>query len=383
MTTGRMLLISLLALASSTAHAALPSDCTQSDYPRRVIPACTEILAKDPNNAVAYFKRGKANVEIRTDTQLLDQAIADLTKAIEINPGYAEAYAERGMAYQRKADYPRAIADTTKTIELDPSLSLAYRVRGTVYLQQRDYARALADDSKAIELNPTSTTGYVARAFTYAAKGDTDLAIDDIEKAFKLGLGYRLEELTQDDLDRIRPLLTKAIERNGQDALAYYARGRLEAMDEKWERAVADYSNAIERDPTLVAAYIYRGRAYQELSYDDPRALADLNKAIELDPKNPHAYVARGLFHVEQIRPSPERQYADALADYTKAIEVDPTFAWAYMYRSHLHALGNEWAQAKADVAKAIDLEWRLWAMMQIYPHLLDEVEAERQAAPR
>jgi tetratricopeptide (TPR) repeat protein len=383
-----MLLISLVALASSTAHAALPSDCTQSDYPRRVIPACTEVLAQDSNNAVAYFKRGKANVEVRTDTRLLDPAIVDLTKAIEINPSYAAAYAQRGLAYFRKADHPRAIADATKAIELDPSLLLAYRVRGTVYQRQHDYARALADYSKAIELNPTSTAGYVARAFTYAAKGDTDLAIDDIEKAFKLGLGYRLEELSQDDLsqddlDRLRPLLTKAIERNGQDAIAYFGRGRTYAMSEEWERAIADYSSAIERDPTLVAAYIYRGKAYQELSFDDPRALADLNKAIELDPRNPHAYVARGLFHAEQIRPSPEREHADALADYTKAIEVDPTFAWAYMYRSLLYALSNEWAPAKADVAKAIDLEWRLWAMMQIYPHLLDEVEAERQAAPR
>lgn len=383
MTTCRLLLIPLLALASGTAHAALPSDCTQSDYPRRVIPACSEILAKDPNNAVAYFKRGKANLESRTDTRLLDQAIADLSKAIEINPSYAEAYTERATAYQRKADYSRAIADATKAIELNPSVSLAYRVRGSVYLQQRDYARALADYSKAIELNPNSTSGYVGRAFTYAEKGDTGPAIDDIEKAFKLGLGYRLEELTQHDLDRIHPLTTKAIERNGQDAIAYFGRGRAYAMNDEWERAIADYSSAIERDPTLVAAYIYRGKAYQELSYDDPRALADLNKAIELDPKNPHAYLARGLFYADQIGSSPERQLADAMADYSKAIEVDPNFAWAYLYRGMLHAIAQEWAPAKADLAKALDLQWMLWGMMQLYPNLLDEIETERQAGPR
>jgi hypothetical protein len=65
-----ILLIPFLAvLISAPAHAALPSDCVQSNYPARVIPACTEILSQNPDNVIAYFKRGKAYLDYRTDTR--------------------------------------------------------------------------------------------------------------------------------------------------------------------------------------------------------------------------------------------------------------------------------------------------------------------------
>jgi tetratricopeptide (TPR) repeat protein len=221
--------------------------------------------------------------------------------------------------------------------------------------------------------------GYYDRAISYDAKGDTGRAIADLKQAFKLGLGDTIESIAEDDQNETLALLTKAIERDGNDAIAYYGRGRMHAINDEWERAIADYSSAIELDPTLLEAYTRRSRAYAELKYDDPRGLADASKAIELDPKNPRGYVARGMFHLDQVPPVPER----ALADFTKAIEVDPRNAYAYMHRALLHAIEGDYAAAKADIAKAIELDWRLWGMMLIYPDLLKEVEAERDAARR
>src|SRR5262249_27322630 len=113
-------------LISGTAFVALPSDCVQSDYPVRVIPACTEVLAGDPSNAVAWFKRGKAYLDQRTDTRALPLAIADLTKAIETDPKYADAYRLRGVAFRRSGDLDRAIADQSKAIEINPASARAH-----------------------------------------------------------------------------------------------------------------------------------------------------------------------------------------------------------------------------------------------------------------
>jgi len=64
----------------------------------------------------------------------LDGAIADLTKAIELKPDFADAYNNRGIAKHAKGEgWPTgdsrrtklldgAIADLTKAIKLKPSL---------------------------------------------------------------------------------------------------------------------------------------------------------------------------------------------------------------------------------------------------------------------
>ena len=61
------------------------------------------------------------------------QAIADYSKAIQLNPGYAEAYYSRGCAYDGIGEYDKAIADYKKTIELDPNHASAYYNRGLAY----------------------------------------------------------------------------------------------------------------------------------------------------------------------------------------------------------------------------------------------------------
>ncbi|MBO0781599.1 MAG: tetratricopeptide repeat protein [Ktedonobacteraceae bacterium] len=45
------------------------------------------------------------------------QALADYTKAIELDPGCAIAYYNRGLTHQHVKDYHRAIADFTRVIE--------------------------------------------------------------------------------------------------------------------------------------------------------------------------------------------------------------------------------------------------------------------------
>ena len=48
-----------------------------------------------------------------------------MSKTLELNPKYALAYGSRGLAYETKGDYDRAIADYSKAIELDPNLAPA------------------------------------------------------------------------------------------------------------------------------------------------------------------------------------------------------------------------------------------------------------------
>jgi len=51
----------------------------------------------------------------------------------------AEAYYNRGYAYQDAGDDNRAITDYTQSIQLDPKYTLAYFQRGTMYQDKGNY----------------------------------------------------------------------------------------------------------------------------------------------------------------------------------------------------------------------------------------------------
>lgn len=66
--------------------------------------------------ADAYYNKGTAKV----DLQDYSGAIAEFTKAIEINPLDAEAYMKRGEAKNALRDYQGSRADTKKATEINP-----------------------------------------------------------------------------------------------------------------------------------------------------------------------------------------------------------------------------------------------------------------------
>jgi tetratricopeptide (TPR) repeat protein len=116
-------------------------------------------LSAQSNDASDYLNRGDSKY-------LLDDysgAIADYTKAIEIDPNYALAYFNRGCSKHLLEDYSGAIADYTKAIEIDPNYTIAYYIRGFSKYYSKDRFGACKDARKAEEL------GYAAYELIYLA----------------------------------------------------------------------------------------------------------------------------------------------------------------------------------------------------------------------
>jgi tetratricopeptide (TPR) repeat protein len=99
--------------------------------------------------AIDYGNKGK-----------LDEAIGENSKAIEINPEFAEAYISRGVAYLKKGLYDHAINDFSKTLKINPEDAMAYNNRGFAYYSKGLYDQAMADYNKALEINPGHTLAY-------------------------------------------------------------------------------------------------------------------------------------------------------------------------------------------------------------------------------
>jgi tetratricopeptide (TPR) repeat protein/predicted small secreted protein len=214
----------------------------------------TEAIRLDPGNAVAYRERG-AVYALRGDT---DKGIADHNQAIRLNPQYAFAYYNRGVAYADKKDYDRAIADYNQVIRLDPNFTAVYSSRGNAYNNKGDYDRAIADYTQAIRLDPNYTAAYSNRGLAYNNKGDYDQAIADYTQAIRLD-----------------PIF----------ALAYNNRGFAYYNKRDYDQAIADYTQAIRLDPIFALAYGNRGVAYHN-KRDYDRAIADYEAVLRIDPNN-------------------------------------------------------------------------------------------------
>ena len=96
-------------------------------------------IARTP--AIDYNKRGAAK-QIKGD---LDSAIADYTRALELNSKSATAYYNRGLAKQAKGDLDGAIVDYTRALQLNPKDVEAYNVRGVVEHAKGQNDKAIAD----------------------------------------------------------------------------------------------------------------------------------------------------------------------------------------------------------------------------------------------
>jgi tetratricopeptide (TPR) repeat protein len=232
-------------------------DCHAGTDDDAIVTACSNLIAAGNGTseelAQAYLDRGRAY----GDKGDADNEMADLDKAIELDPKNADAYATRGSAYGDKGDYDSEIGDETKAIELDPENATAYYDRGSAYESKGDNDNAIADEDKAIEIGAEETDPYVERGIAYDNKGDHDHAIADY---------------------------SKAIELDPSDEIAYYDRAIADGGKDDYDAAIADYGKAIELKSDDGEAYYGRGDAYAAKN-DKDKALADLREAVRLIPE--------------------------------------------------------------------------------------------------
>ena len=117
-------------------------------------------------------------------------AISEYSQAVDLNPGNAIAYRNRGTANANLKRFSHSAEDFTKVIELEPTNASGYIGRGAAYIYLTKYNSAISDLTKAIELNPNDSMAYYNRGICYQAIGNTDRAQADYNKARSMGLNF-------------------------------------------------------------------------------------------------------------------------------------------------------------------------------------------------
>ena len=151
---------------------------------REAVTSYTEYLEEKPKDARAHFALGDSLYlkytddyqKGRADTNDLSRALAHFTNAVQLEPGYAPAYSQRGVVSLTLGNNEAAKQDYDKAISLDPNFDRSYFNRGYWYEQSGDFPAALADYRR-----------YVGMTTNLKWREDATRRIETLELRMKVG----------------------------------------------------------------------------------------------------------------------------------------------------------------------------------------------------
>ena len=251
---------------------------SEGDF-RKAIKELNIIIENEPNNAQAFYMRGKsAFIELQNEkydnnleTNFIYSAIEnDLNKCIEIDPSIIDAY--RGLMYLNRV---------VKNVD-----------------KEREFAQILLEKSRQFS-KETSVDALLILASSYLNNGKN-------ESDFHQAIGF------YDDF------IKKVYIEEGR--MARFERGLCYYNLDMINKADAESNKLIEDFPMYDDAYFLKGIALSKLGVDSEffeDAIFFLNRAIELNNKNYNALYEIAEWHFEK------GNYKKAIENYDKLLESE------------------------------------------------------------
>ncbi|NEQ38188.1 MAG: tetratricopeptide repeat protein [Okeania sp. SIO3I5] len=308
----------------------------------------------NPNFAEAYYGRGLAKFDLGNK----EEAIADYSQALAINPNYIDAYLARGIAKLIVGDISGTITDSHQIIMINGNYAPAYKLLGNAYRQQDNQTEAIASFKRGAELyleqkdavnckkcldNIKQLQNVVSPAVKTDSnvpweKGDSQTFLTRILKRFEKG-------------DRYGAMadLNWALQVDASDSQAYCCRGIIRYKQGDNLGAISDFNQALQFNDRDVLAYRNRGMIRSQMG-DFKGAIADFDAALKVEPNNSLIYVTRGNAYRDIGK------YQEAIKDYEQALKINPNEAKAFYNRGIIYSRLEEMKKAIDDYQNAAQL---------------------------
>ena len=213
----------------------------------RLVPVAT-------NNAEAYSLYLQATAIFnRRDIDRFPEAIAQIERALQLDPSYARAWSRLGTLWvligiSRPGEYAATLSAAEKAarraIGLDPSLAEPHAVLANAAWSRRDRLEARASLRRALELDPDDVTANFWFAVVLYCEGYIRQAVEVLDKLLRLdplypnALAWRgLAAMTLGDIDLAERLCQQA--RDAGLLSASYQLAELAAERRQPQKAVA------------------------------------------------------------------------------------------------------------------------------------------------
>lgn len=324
----------------------------------------------------------------------LKSAEVHFTRAIELNPNYADAYAQRGWVKWFSNRYADALKDYNAAISIRPEIMTTKNMRRIFRQLFEDYNDIIDDFDYTITIDTSEYKAYDGKEFVDLVTGDAYKKLSQYEREVKKDptnvqriIRLALAEFYIEDYEATIENCNRALEINPGTQWAYFLRGNAYAMINELRRSLRDYYSFIEFIDDFPLLYLNRGIVNIHLN-NDFEALQDFDRAIKLrpdlfkavyfkgkilgengqldeaiellssvienEPDNFGAKVHRGLFYKQK------NDYIEALSDYDEVLKFNTGMARAYHNRGNLKVMINDLKGAWDDYDMAIDLDENL-----------------------
>jgi TolB-like protein len=272
-----------------------------------------ETLLTSNLEASIFFTEGVRIADKRTAKNLdsiLTISANMLQKAIDLDPNFADAYAEKAFVLRLMSDknefyknvkdkFIKINALLKKSLEINPNTVRAYTTLGMLNMSlERNWKKAKENYDKALAIKPNdaSTHHYYALYLIQKPEPDYDKALEHIKIAHRLNpFSTPINITVFRELLRAEKIMeAEAFYKNNSHLFSddgklrlkrriFEAKVKKEIFEKKdWSEAINIYHREIEQDS--INSYLHRelARAYNQILNDDKNYLKYAKKAYEL-----------------------------------------------------------------------------------------------------
>lgn len=344
--------------------------------------ACTLILAgtslaqSPPDQLQALFREGAEQMHSGNAAA----AEAAFLKATQLDPSFAPAHLDLGLARLKEGKLPEAIASIRKSLELDPGSPGAHLFLGIAEYESNDPDSALADLHLALKEDPKNVQALTWLGIVELNTGHPELASEPLDRAAELAptdenvLDYRV----QAHMAVAKQSFTALYKLDPASWRLHRLNAAIDAQADDHKGAIAEYQLAIKLAPNDAELYEGMGWEYRKLGQADQAAKA-FAEQLKLSPGNPIAMYNLASAQVD----SGQEQAALPLLEEVVKIYNHPTGADYYLGRA-LAAEGKEDEAVQAFQRATTltgEMQRRAWYQLsQTYRHLGKTAEARAAA---
>jgi tetratricopeptide (TPR) repeat protein len=300
------------------------------------------LVKRRPQSPEGYILR--SGLAVRAGR--VDEGIAHLKKAIELDPNAVKPILTVGNLYVLKRDRRNAKEWYDKALAVAPDSAEVHVARGNFLFAsgmreegEREYRKAIELSEKKEDIRIVLAEQFLYQGRVEDSEKELNALIDDgnSQKARKVLAEIKLE---RGKVEEAKPIVDAILERNNKDLEGKYLKGRIALAEKRFDEAKALFGEVMREDAVMAKAHLFHGMA-DILQGRIDAGRHEVQEALRLDPGNVRAHLVLGDVYLMTNAP------AAAEKEAVEVLRRHPTNLQAAVVYGDSFVLREKWNKAE------------------------------------